>query len=106
MNIWVQIILTAAALTGAIGVLWSKVFRPLFKFINIVEETLPVLRNLTLTFQDDPTVFKVLDSIADEFRTNSGSSLRDVVNRLETAADASALAIEKLTKIVLNGQSS
>lgn len=42
-----------------------------------------MMRELTAAFRGTPHAFDVLDEIVAQFRTDSGSSLRDVVNRLE-----------------------
>lgn len=97
MPVWAQIILGTAAVVTAIGVLWTKGIRPLVKGAVAAERTLPVLMALTDTFHGDPNVFKVLQEIAAQFRTDSGSTLRDVVNRLEAIAESSQKAIEELT---------
>lgn len=85
---WAQILLSIAAIVTALGVIWTKVVRPLLRFSHSAEEMIPMLRALTLTFRDTPNAFAVLDEIVAQFRTDSGSSLRDVVNRLEDAARA------------------
>ena len=86
MPVWGQFILGAGAVVTAIGVLWSKVFRPGMRAASAAEEMLPLLKNLTAVFRDSPDAFAVLHDIAGQFRTDSGSSLRDVVNRLEASA--------------------
>jgi hypothetical protein len=96
MPVWAQYIIGASALVLAIGVLWSKVVRPLARMVSLAEEMLPLLARLTEVFKDNPNAFRVLGEIVSQFGTNSGSSLRDVVNRLETAAQASAAAAEVL----------
>lgn len=96
MPTWAQVLIAAAAVVTAIGVLWSKVLRPGMKAASAAEEMLPLLRDLTRVFRGTPGVFEVLDQIVAQFRTDSGSSLRDVVNRLEVAADDSREAGETL----------
>jgi len=80
---WGQWVLGAAALVTAFGILWTKVLNPVRKAGNRAEEMLPLLVDLTETFKDTPAAFLILDQIIAQFRTDSGSSLRDVVNRLE-----------------------
>jgi hypothetical protein len=86
MPAWVQVIGAITALLALLAALWSKVLRPGAGLITSTEEMLPLLRELTSVFRDSPGVFHVLNQIAAQFRTDSGSSLRDVVNRLEAAA--------------------
>jgi hypothetical protein len=96
MPIWLQYILYAAALAGAMGVLWKKVFRPTAKLITTTEKMLPLLVELTEVFEKTPNAFKVLDEIVAQFRTDSGSSLRDVVNRLDEAAKENRTSADTL----------
>jgi hypothetical protein len=92
---WASFVLAAAAVVLALGTLWTKVFRPGMKLANNAETMLPLLVELTAVFRDTPDAFKILDEIVAEFRTDSGSSLRDVVNRLDKAAvdNANAAAL-------------
>ena len=83
---WAQLIMGVAAVITALGVLWTKVLRPGARLISTTEEMLPLLRKLTVTFRDTPESFAVLGEIAAQFKSDSGSSLRDVVNRLEEMA--------------------
>jgi methyl-accepting chemotaxis protein len=88
------IVLAGAVLT-ALGIIWKKGILPLALFISHVNEMVPLLKALNETFKDNPTGFKVLNEIAAQFRTDSGSSLRDVVNRLEVAAKDNKEAAER-----------
>lgn len=91
---WAQIILGLAAVVTALGVLWTKVLKPGAKLISTTEEMLPLLRNLTIVFRNTPDSFAVLHDIAAQFRTNSGSSLRDLLNRVEATALESRAMLE------------
>lgn len=51
----------------AIGVVWRRAFRPLFRVIATAEEVLPVVL-----------------TIAQEFKANDGSSLRDTIEQIAT----------------------
>lgn len=96
MPVWVQIVGGTTAVIALLAGVWSKVLRPGAALITSTEEMLPLLRDLTSVFRDKPGVFSVLDQIAAQFRTDSGSSLRDVVNRLEAAAVENRRAGEAL----------
>jgi hypothetical protein len=87
-------IITAAAVTTALIVLFKKVVLPGYKGVGAIEDALPVLRDFTATFKGRTDVFGVLDSIAAQFRTDSGSSLRDSVDDLISAAQAAVAAAE------------
>lgn len=99
MPAWTQYILGTAGLLIALGVLWTKAIRPLglflYKSIKAQQEMLPLLQNLTEVFKDNPSAFKVLDEIVAQFRTDSGSSLRDAVNRIEEASKAAKIVAEE-----------
>lgn len=88
LPVWVQAVMAAAALVGATGVLWRKIVLPGYRLARAADELAPLLRDFTHAFKDTPHVFLILDEIADQFRTDSGSSLRDAVDRLETATQA------------------
>lgn len=83
MPVWTQYILGIAGLLIAVGVIWTKFIRPAAKLVTAAEEILPIMKELTVAFRGTPHAFDVLDEIVAQFRTDSGSSLRDVVNRLE-----------------------
>lgn len=93
---WVQWLIAAAAVVTALGVLWAKVVRPGFRAAKTADEMLPLLVELTAVFRGNQSAFSVLENIASQFRTDSGSSLRDVVDRLELAADENRQAAEIL----------
>jgi type II secretory pathway component PulM len=86
MPVWTQIIIGIAGFVVALGVIWKKVVSPLARLITTTEKILPLLVMLTEVFEKNPNALKVLGEIAAQFKTDSGSSLRDVVNRLEQAA--------------------
>lgn len=94
MPVWAQIIIGASALIIALGVLWTKIIRPTAKMITLAEKLVPLLSKLAEVFKDDTNALNVLKEIAGQFRTDSGSSLRDVVNRIDGAADVLKLAVE------------
>lgn len=96
MPTWVQYIIYAAALVTAAGVIWKKVLRPMIRLVSAAEEMIPLLQELTAEFKDTPEAFKVLSEIADQFRTDSGSTLKDQVNRLEAAAERQEANAEHL----------
>ncbi len=93
---WVQLVLGAAAFVTSMGVLWNKVLNPLRKAGNRAEQMYPLLVELTKVFADHPHYFQVLDDIADQFRSNHGSSLMDVVKSLQVAAQENQKAAEVL----------
>lgn len=96
MPAWTQIVLAVSTVFVGLAALWSKVLRPGMRFANNAEQMLPLLQDLTVTFRDTPGAFKILNQIIAQFRTDSGSTLRDVVNRLEVAANDNKAASELL----------
>jgi methyl-accepting chemotaxis protein len=100
MPSWVQWLIGAAAVVTAAGVLWTKAVRPMARLIAAADEMLPLLRDLTRYLKDSPDAFKILGEIVAEFRTDSGSSLRDVVNRLDRASMENRIAAEVLAEKV------
>ena len=80
--LWVDILIVSAAVVTACGVIWRKFLRPLLHALNVASEALPVML-----------------AIAAEFSPNHGSSLRDVVNRIESKAD---LAIKMAEAAAVN----
>lgn len=96
MPLWVQVILASAAVVTAVGVLWTRAWKPAATLTTEIAEWVPVLRDATEQLKDVPDSFLILKQIIAQFRTDSGSSLRDVVDRLEQAAIDSRDAIEAM----------
>lgn len=89
---WVAGVLIAV---GVILGAYKKLISPIAKGITTFnEDVAPNVRYLPDLAKLDP-MLTVLESMAAEFRTNSGSSLRDSTNRLEEQADAARQAAEK-----------
>ncbi len=84
---WTQIIIGIAAIVIASGVIYTKLIRPMVQLIEL-------LTAIRKDLGEQPKVFAVLSEIAKQFRTNAGSSLRDVVDRLDAAAIENRIAIE------------
>jgi hypothetical protein len=92
MPIWVQIVLSSAAVVTAIGVLWTRFFKPGALLVALIHKLTPLLEELADSFADMPEAFETLSGIAKQFQADSGTSLRDVVNRLEAASIENARA--------------
>jgi len=93
---WLAIIIGVAAGLTAIGTVWRLLIKPTAELIVLQQRALPLLRDLTQVFATVPKPFDVLADIISEFRTNGGTTLRDVVNRLDAAAAVNAAAAEVL----------
>lgn len=83
---WAQYFILASLLIGALAVIWTKFVHPLSKLIVFLSQILPMLQEFLEKDRKDPDYQDVLFEIAKQFKTDSGSSLRDVINRLEQAS--------------------
>ncbi|MEO6131300.1 MAG: hypothetical protein ABIQ02_05600 [Saprospiraceae bacterium] len=83
MPVWVQFVIAAAAFVTASGVLIKKVIIPVFHFAKQVDDLLPKMVELTEQLSHQPDSAKILAEIVGQLRTDSGSSLLDIIKRLE-----------------------
>lgn len=95
---WLKILLWISAAVVAIGIIWKKLVRPILDLIKLLDEGLPLFRSMAKHFKDSPNAFAQLDSILKEFGTDSGTTLRDVVDRLEKTAKDNSIAAEVLKR--------
>lgn len=65
-NKWVDLLLVAAAVLTALGVVWRKAIKPIVHALATFERVAPVLI-----------------TIGEQFQANGGNSLRDSINRIE-----------------------
>ncbi len=96
MPTWGLVVIGVASVVVASGVIWRKVVSPAANLISTAEKGAPVFRRMVSEFADMPELLSVLRAIAQQFQTDSGSSLRDLCERLETLAEINRLAIEAL----------
>ncbi len=94
--LWIQIIVGIAAVLTAFGTIWKLFFKPMAEIITLQQLVLPLLRDLARSFGGMDAPFDVLKDIVSEFRNNGGSSLRDVVDRIEDASKENVVAAELL----------
>jgi len=87
MPSWLNYLIWAAAAITALGVLIRQVVRPIVRMAGESTEMIALMQSLKGSFVNTPHAFEILDSIAGQFRTDAGSSLRDAIDRLETAAE-------------------
>lgn len=104
MPVWGQVILAMSSIIIAVGVIWTRLLRPAVKLMSTAERILPVVSELTEQFHNAPEAFSVLADIAAQFHTDSGTTLRDVVNRLEIAADQNQKLIKQVAEAMLEQQ--
>lgn len=93
---WLQWLVWIGGGVAAGGVIWTKFIRPASRFIARIEAMAPLLNELTDQLKGSPRSFEILKEIIAQFRTDSGSSLRDVVDRLEKAAKENRAAGDAL----------
>lgn len=96
MPVWVQWILAIGGIITVGSVAWAKVIRPMSQFITMSVKAMPLIVEFTETFEKTPYLLKVLQSIAGEFKPDSGTSLRDVINRIEDMTMAAKSAADEL----------
>lgn len=94
--VWLQWIIGVPVISAALYYIWSKLLRPGARLVTTMERMVPLLNDLTKTFEGKEGVFAVLNEIVEQVRTDSGSSLLDVVNRLETAAMENARVAQEV----------
>jgi DNA repair ATPase RecN len=79
------------------GIIWQHVLQPMAK--SVVEVgTISELSRVAPDLIKLSRMASVLDEIAQQFKTDSGSSLRDVLNRLESVTEHTSAAVEMLQR--------
>lgn len=96
MEAWQKYILGAAGLILASGVIWRQFIKPTLDFYVTAKQLVPLLKKMNDVFGGDPNALDVLYEIKSQFTTDSGSSLKDQINRLEAAAVKQELNAEHL----------
>lgn len=104
MPAWAGAVLAVAAVTAALSVIWTKLLHPAARLVTTSEAMVPLLVELTEVFRDQPESFRTLSAIAAEFRSESGTTLREIVNRLELAALENHHASERLKTSIEMGR--
>lgn len=92
---WLQIVLWSAGGIAALTVIWKQLLHPLAKLISYLQEALPLVRELTTQFKDTPNSFSVLEEIAAQFKTDSGSTLRDIINAIQKSIESLKTSAEE-----------
>jgi uncharacterized phage infection (PIP) family protein YhgE len=96
---WIVWLITIPVAMTAVGFFIRRLIIPGYRMIGSVEDAVPVFKEFTATFQNDPDIFKVIKDIASQFRTDSGSSLRDAVDQLGKLAETNLANVEEATHI-------
>lgn len=93
--VWIAVGITSlGVILGVPTLIWKKMLRPGVRLVNLMDRMLPLMEVLSKEFQSKPQMFSVLREIAAQFQTDSGSSLRDLANRLEETARLNQANIE------------
>lgn len=90
--VWLQVILAVFVGATAVAAFVAKVLKPLWIAAQRADRMIPMLGDLTEQLRDVPDVFAILKEIVGQVRTDSGSSLLDIIKRLEAASDRNAAA--------------
>lgn len=93
---WAQWVILLSLFVGAVAVIWTKLIKPLGELLAYLHDAIPLNRQLVEHFKDNQNYLPVLKEMAGQFKTDSGSTLRDVVNRIEEAAKRAETAAEEL----------
>lgn len=93
---WAQYVILLSLFVGAVVVIWNKLIKPLGELLAYLHDAIPLNRQLVEHFKDNQNYLPVLKDIAKQFTTDSGSTLRDTVNRIEEAAKRAEAAAEEL----------
>jgi len=99
-SVVVAVIVGTAGIITALGVLWTKLIKPGAKAASTWEQAQPALDVLADMGPDVGKILSFLADIAAQFRTNSGSSLKDAINRLEVAGAESKAAIDEARALI------
>jgi hypothetical protein len=94
---WLQVFVVAAlsaVVALQLAILFDLRSRPNPADEAVHADILTLLRELSAVFREWPDAFGVLDEIVAQFRTNTGHSMRDLLDRLEKAATVAATAAE------------
>lgn len=92
---WTQYVIGIAAFLVALGVIW-KFILPAARLVTMLDKAIPLMTELAEQFKDVPHIFKILKEIVAQVRSDSGSTIKDTVNRIDTLAQTAAGAAEQL----------
>ena len=87
MHGWPVWIVAAAAVLTALSVIWRLFLKPLGEILALLEEAVPLLKAQVVAFRGIKDPYPVLEAIIAQTRSDSGSTLRDAINRTEEIAD-------------------
>jgi hypothetical protein len=91
--LWVNSVIVVGVICTTVTAVWRLVLSPISKLIALGADLRPILIELRDEMGATEEPFAVLDEIVAQFRTDSGSSLRDVINRVEAALTGATVQI-------------
>lgn len=100
MSGWVRVLVSVAAAITALGIITSKGLIPMWRAARKADEMIPLMAQLVDQLQDVPDVFAILREIVGQVRSDSGSSLLDIIKRLEAASTANAASNTALLSLL------
>lgn len=78
----------------------GKVVKPLWSASRRADEMVPMLAELTEQLRPVPDVFTILKEIVGQVRSDSGSSLLDIIKRLDAASERNAVSNTALLSLL------
>jgi hypothetical protein len=91
---WLQVLLWVSAALTAVYVIGAKLVRPLWRWARRIEDAVPLMTELTAQLKDTSGPGSVLKELIAQFRSDSGSTAKDQLNRLEAATNLAAANAE------------
>jgi hypothetical protein len=99
-----KILLVSSVIIG-LGVIFTAI-KKTRNILRNVDKTMLLMEDMTLHFGNTSNSFQILQEIIAQFRTDSGSSLKDQINRIENSISNLTEVARKneITASVLEGQ--
>jgi len=97
---WAIVIVTSATTVTALSVLIRQVIKPGAKAITLIEELIPPAKVIAKEFSDNPEALSVVYDMSQQFKSDSGSTLKDAMNRQELMLETAAKTLDALGKTV------
>jgi len=88
-------ILSAGGIALALVAIW-KIFVPLAELTSLMRKGVPMWEEQIAFFTAAPNNQRVLNQIAEQFKTNSGSHLKDQTDRLEALMENLKAVVEQI----------
>lgn len=96
MPTYLAITIAVASGLVAMGTVWRMLIKPMAELIVLEQKLLPLLKDQVRVLGMIPQVWEVVAEIVEQVRTNAGSSMKDILNRLDDSSKANARAADVL----------